>query len=77
MRDAFDIYLVGEPRGLKTGIAKQLHAGLTARQLVPVIRRLISVYQEAGKKKERYSRFVERMTVEKLRELTQAELEAV
>ncbi|MEK3733026.1 nitrite reductase [Paenibacillus sp. FSL M8-0334] len=77
IREGYDIYVGGEPRGLKAGIAKQLHSGLSSRQLVPVIRRLISVYQEAGKKKEKYSRFVERMTVEKLRVLTQAELEAV
>ncbi|ACX68296.1 Nitrite and sulphite reductase 4Fe-4S domain-containing protein [Paenibacillus sp. cl141a] len=70
MRNTYDIYVGGEPRGLKASLAKQLHADLTPDQLAPIILKLIAIYQEHGKKKERFSRFVERMTLDHLRQST-------
>lgn len=64
------MYVGGEPRGLKALLAKQLHAGLEAEELVPMIRSLIAIFQEQGKKKEKFSRFVDRITLEQLRKLT-------
>ncbi|WP_433941744.1 nitrite reductase [Paenibacillus lautus] len=73
MRNTYDIYVGGEPRGLKASLAKQLHADLTPEQLAPIILKLITIYQEHGKKKEKFSRFVERMTLDHLRQSTVAE----
>lgn len=73
MRNTYDIYVGGEPRGLKASLAKQLHADLTPEQLAPIILKLIAIYQEHGKKKEKFSRFVERMTLDHLRQSTVAE----
>jgi NAD(P)H-nitrite reductase large subunit len=70
MRNTYDIYVGGEPRGLKASLAKQLHADLTPDQLAPIILKLIAIYQEHGKKKEKFSRFVERMTLDHLRQST-------
>ncbi len=70
MRDKYDVYVGGEPRGLKALLAKQLYAGLDAEELVPIIRSLIAIFQEQGKRKEKFSRFVDRITLEQLRELT-------
>ncbi|MFH0070879.1 nitrite reductase, partial [Peribacillus sp. NPDC056705] len=70
MRDTFDIYVGGEPRGLKAALAKPLHTALAPAQLAPIILRLIGIYQEQGKKKEKFSRFVERISLDQLRELT-------
>jgi len=69
MRDTFDIYVGGESKGLKAKLAQQLMSGVTEEQLVPIVTRLIAIFQEQGKKKEKYSRFIDRMTIEKLREL--------
>ncbi|ETT69229.1 nitrite reductase [Paenibacillus sp. FSL H8-0457] len=70
MRNTYDIYVGGEPRGLKALLAKQLHTDLTPDRLAPIILKLIAIYQEHGKKKERFSRFVERMTLDHLRQST-------
>jgi len=68
MRDAYDVYVGGEPKGLKAATAKLLVSGLPREKVVPVVTRLIAVYQELGKKKEKFASFVGRMTVDGLRE---------
>ncbi|WP_425298703.1 nitrite reductase [Paenibacillus macquariensis] len=69
MRDTFDIYVGGESKGLKAKLAQRLLSGVTEEQLVPIVTQLIANFQELGKKKEKYSRFIDRMTIEKLREV--------
>lgn len=73
MKDLYDIYVGGEPRGLKAVLAKPLHTGLSSEMLALIILKLIAIYQETGKKKERFSRFVDRITLDSLRELTRYE----
>ncbi len=68
MRDTFDIYVGGESKGLKAKLAQRLLSGITEEQLVPIVTQLIAQFQELGKKKEKYSRFIDRMTMETLRE---------
>ena len=51
MRNTYDIYVGGEPRGLKVALAKPAHTDLAPDQLAPIILKLIAVYQENGKKK--------------------------
>ncbi|UNK18251.1 nitrite reductase [Paenibacillus sp. N3/727] len=75
MKDVFDIYIGGEPKGIKANIAQLFMKGVTEEQLLPMILRLISIFQENGKKKENYSRFVKRMTPEKLHELVSSSVE--
>lgn len=68
MKDSYDLYVGGEPKGIKAGLAKLLLTGLQAEQLIPAVTRLIAQFQEHGKRKESYRRFVERFTLEKVRE---------
>jgi NAD(P)H-nitrite reductase large subunit len=68
MRNTFDIYVGGEPKGLKAVLGQQLISGLKENQLVPIVMTLIKYYQSNGKKKEKFSKFVKRVTVNKLRE---------
>ncbi|WP_244562912.1 hypothetical protein [Paenibacillus uliginis] len=75
MKDVFDIYIGGEPKGIKANIAQLFMKGVTEEQLLPIILRLIFIFQENGKKKETYSRFVKRMTPEKLHELVNSSIE--
>lgn len=69
MRDLFDIYIGGESKGIKASLARLFLQNVTEQQLVPILRKLIVIYQENGRKKEKYSRFVQRMTLDKLREM--------
>lgn len=69
MKDQFDLYVGGEAKGLKARLAQLLVSGLSADELSPVITRLITDFQQNGKKKESYSRYTERITIEKLREI--------
>lgn len=70
MRNTFDIYVGGEPKGLKTSIAKLLLSGLTEEQLVPVITTIIDFYKEHAKGKEKFSKFINRMTLDQLKHIT-------
>ncbi|NHN33315.1 nitrite reductase [Paenibacillus agricola] len=67
MRDTFDLYVGGEAKGLKANLAKLLLTDLSPDQLIPIVRRLITIFQEQGKKKEKFSKFVDRVTLVNLR----------
>lgn len=69
MKDEFDIYIGGESKGIKANLAQMFMKGVKEEQLFPIVSRLISIFQEHGKKKETYARFVKRITPEKLHEL--------
>jgi len=69
MRDTFDIYVGGEPKGIKVAAAQLLLSGLQEQQLVPAITRIIHFYRAEAKGKEKFSKFVNRMTLMKLQEM--------
>ncbi|MGG1658006.1 nitrite reductase [Brevibacillus sp. NRS-1366] len=69
MRDSFDIYVGGEPKGLKAALAKQLVSGLSEVQLVPAIKKIIDFYKENAKGKEKFSKFVDRISLEQLKQI--------
>nr|WP_206098802.1 nitrite reductase [Paenibacillus paeoniae] len=66
MRDKFDIYVGGEPKGLKTSFAKLLCSGVTEDQLIPAVTAIIDFYKEYAKGKEKFSKFVNRISLEQL-----------
>jgi len=68
MKDTFDVYVGGDGKSLKATLGVLFLSGLTEQQLIPVVRRLIGLFQQNGKKKEKFSKFIERMTLEKVRE---------
>lgn len=70
MRDTFDLYVGGESKGLKTTFAKQLHSGLKEEQLLPAVMTIIDFYKEHAKGKEKFSKFVDRVTLEQLQQIT-------
>ncbi|MFD0620784.1 nitrite reductase [Paenibacillus sp. GCM10027629] len=69
MRDTFDIYVGGEPKGIKVAAAQLLLSGLQELQLVPTITRIIDFYRAEAKGKEKFSKFVNRMTLTKLQDI--------
>ena len=68
MKDTFDIYVGGESKGLKAKLAQLFLSGLTEEQLVAVVQKLIRFFQQNGKNKEKFSTFINRVSVETLRE---------
>jgi precorrin-3B C17-methyltransferase len=68
MKDGFNIYVGGEGKTIKASLAQILFENVSENQLIPIVERLISYYQENGKTKEKYSRFVQRVTIEGLKE---------
>ncbi|WP_029192632.1 nitrite reductase [Paenibacillus harenae] len=69
MRNTFDIYVGGEPKGLKASIAKPLLTGLTEERLVPVITAIIDYYKENAKGKEKFGKFIDRITLDQLKQI--------
>ncbi|WP_186327934.1 nitrite reductase [Paenibacillus xylanexedens] len=70
MRDKFDVYVGGESKGLKTSFAMLLSSGLTEDQLVPFVTAIIDYYKVHAKAKEKFSKFINRMTLENLKAMT-------
>lgn len=70
MRDMFDIYVGGEAKGLKTFPAKLLVSSLNGEQLIPAILNIIKYYKENAKGKEKFSKFVARVSLEQLQKIT-------
>lgn len=67
MNKVYDIYVGGEAKGLKARPGELLTSGITEDRVITTVTRLVSIFQELGKKKEKFSRFVERVTIEELR----------
>ncbi|MFE6799806.1 nitrite reductase [Paenibacillus chitinolyticus] len=68
MRDTFDIYVGGEPKGIKAAMGRLLISGITEERLVPVVSTLIDFYKQQAKGKEKFSKFVDRITIEQLKQ---------
>jgi NAD(P)H-nitrite reductase large subunit len=69
MRDAFDIYVGGDPKGLKAAAGQLLATGISSERLSAVIRRIIDYYVRHAKGKEKFSKFISRITIEELRRI--------
>ncbi|MFC5404166.1 nitrite reductase [Cohnella soli] len=69
MRNTFDIYVGGEPKGLKTSFAKLVVSGLSEDRLIPAVIALIHFYKANAKGKEKFSKFVDRVSLEQLRQI--------
>ncbi|MEK4439331.1 nitrite reductase [Paenibacillus sp. FSL K6-2862] len=66
MRDKFDIYVGGESKGLKTSFAKLLLSGVAEDQLSSVITAIINFYKNNAKGKEKFSKFVNRISLDQI-----------
>lgn len=68
MRNTYEVFVGGEPKGLKTSIAQSLVSGLTEDQLVPVVTTLINYYKANAKGKEKFKKFIDRVTLEEMQQ---------
>lgn len=69
MRHTFDLYVGGEPKGLKAAIATLLVSGLTEERLIPALRAIVDYYKANAKGKEKFGKFVQRVTLERLKQI--------
>ncbi|KAA1188666.1 nitrite reductase [Paenibacillus sp. B2(2019)] len=69
MRNTYEVFIGGEPKGLKTSIAQSLRSGLSEDQLIPVILSLINYYKANAKGKEKFRKFIDRTTIELLQQV--------
>ncbi|HZG85651.1 nitrite reductase [Paenibacillus sp.] len=69
MRDSFDLYVGGDPKGLKASTARLLVSGLKEERLVPAVTALVDYYRTNAKGKEKFGKFVDRVSLDTLREL--------
>lgn len=70
MRDTYNIYIAADPKSIKATVATLFLEGVTEEQVVPLVSKLIFYYKENAKGKEKFKKFVQRMTLEQLREVT-------
>ena len=68
MRNTYNIFVGGEPKGLKTSIAQSLVSGLTEDQVIPVVTSLINYYKANAKGKEKFRKFIDRVSMEMLQQ---------
>ncbi|MGO4344247.1 nitrite reductase [Paenibacillus sp. MCAF9] len=69
MRNVFDVYVGGEPKGIKPSFAQLLLSGLSEDQLIPSTINLINYYKEHAKGKEKFSKFINRISLDELKTL--------
>lgn len=67
MRDTFDIYVGGEPKSIKPVFASLLVSDIPADKLIDVVLGLVHYFQANGKKKEKFHKFIVRVSMETLR----------
>ncbi|WP_317981113.1 nitrite reductase [Paenibacillus glycanilyticus] len=70
MNKVYDVYVGGEAKGIKARLGELFVSGISEDQVIPLVTRLITVFQERGKKKEKFSKFVERVSKGELYKLT-------
>lgn len=69
MRDAFDIYVGGDPKGLKAATGQLLATGVASERLGVVVRGIIDFYIQHAKGKEKFSKFISRISIEELKKI--------
>lgn len=69
MKDRFNIYLGGEPKGIKAGLGELLISDIDEEQMIPFVLAIIKFYIANAKGKESFSKFVKRLGIEKLQSI--------
>ncbi|MGQ5389671.1 hypothetical protein ACT8ZS_02175 [Paenibacillus sp. M.A.Huq-84] len=67
VKDTFDVYVGGEPKSLKASVGKLLLSGIAQEQLVQSVTNIIRYYKEHAEGKEKFSKFVDRVTLDVLK----------
>ena len=60
VRNGFDLYIGGNPKGVEARVGKLVKAQLQPDELYSLIDKIVAVYTEHGKKRESFSKFLNR-----------------
>jgi precorrin-3B C17-methyltransferase len=69
MRDTFDIYIGGDPKSIKPSVAVLLISDVPEERMISIVQKLVYFYKNNGKKKEKFSKFINRITIDALRDI--------
>ncbi|MBE1441691.1 nitrite reductase [Paenibacillus sp. OAS669] len=67
MKDRYDIYIGGDPKSVKPTIAELFLSDIPPERIIPIVTGLIEYYQQNAKKKEKFARFIHRVSIDALR----------
>jgi precorrin-3B C17-methyltransferase len=67
-RDAYDLYLGGKANGLDAQTGQLFKNDLQPDELYKLVDQIIDVYAENGKKRERFSKFLNRFGIDQLKQ---------
>ncbi|MFE8699500.1 nitrite reductase [Cytobacillus sp. FJAT-54145] len=59
-QDGYDLYIGGKAKGIDAKIGRVFKSGLTPEELYETVDQLIDLYRSNGKKREHFSRFIDR-----------------
>lgn len=68
MRNLFDIYIGGDVKGIRPVFAELFAKGLEKNQVIPLVMGIIDLYKTNAKGKENFRKFMNRMTLAKIKE---------
>lgn len=66
--DDYDLYIGGQSKGLDAKTGKMLKEKLTPDQLYESVDKVLAIYQENGKKREKFAKFVARYGFDSIQE---------
>jgi precorrin-3B C17-methyltransferase len=67
MRDVYDIYIGGDVKGIKPVFAQLFMQGVQEVHVILFVLKLIRYYHANAKGKEKFKKFIDRMTMDKLK----------
>lgn len=67
MKEKFDIYVGGDPKGIKASLAELFLTGLSEVEVIQTVMNIIDYYKVHAKCKEKFSKFLKRISVEELK----------
>ncbi|MCF6094120.1 nitrite reductase [Microaerobacter geothermalis] len=68
-KEVFDVYVGGEAKTLNAHTGQLLAIGVPEEKLIDVVKELILYFQQHGKKREKFSRFVNRVGIDHLKKI--------
>ncbi|WCK54820.1 nitrite reductase [Aneurinibacillus sp. Ricciae_BoGa-3] len=66
-KESFDIYIGGTPKTLKAGTGNLLMQQVSEKELPEFVKKLITLYQQHGLKKEKFNEFISRYGMESIK----------
>ncbi|ATP39906.1 nitrite reductase [Solibacillus sp. R5-41] len=68
VKNGYDLYIGGSPKGANAQVGKLVKAQLQPEELYTLIDKIIAIYSEHGKKRESFSKFLNRYSFDTLTE---------